>query len=776
MKKKEPIIYDIFRTKTIGGKDVLNEIVKGTKSVLASKNGYKHYTRSYFLRTKISTFKSPDITEYPLLKKDSSILIPITQEKFKENVEKKLPKKRSLLLESEVFKKNNINFLEDFNRRLNRILKFNEEVKNSRTFSNKFFTKTNERYNSLFLDFFNKWKSYNKGITNYLALSEDKKYEAKNKSNNNGISFTNFNMKERYSGLHYDEKEIFDTNYDKFIFNKIKYVKTNKIKNFTSEMKSTFHDANERKIKLKLESIKLTFNPKNKGQNVYSEFYIFIPLSYVFLFYYSDFSFFQKVLMSLLKFDKDFKTINFKDDGFIELLNKLKIGNQEESKEADDDVLSNNRKDKSSIKRELSNSPNENDISDMRKTYSRNTNFGNKLLRKPTNFYANAIKTKVIHSNKKLNRIIKEKDTNKKNNQNILYNEYFFIWETSAVTFEVKMEMPRIYFSYQNINYNTYAFCDKNLFLYLYKNNFVNWDFYALNYLFSFKYFRKIVLNFFSLTKRTNIFENDIFPNMKEVKTPNIVNKLKYNIEEENNSEDEFEENKDIIICNKKVLNQMSENNESYMFFYSDQNYNNYIINLFSYKIKIEYQKLNPKLNWEFLLNFKQMRNLNEVSQYEDLLTFLPKIIITNFEIGELDINFEIFQNNFDAKILQNQEEHNPDKKKQLKIEIFKPYIESEKIGGRDEKKLEKELNFNLLQDLNGLKMASWSRKILGIMKKDLFYKSHRATDIYTNKLQFMKKGPQKEDIITKPIIKKNNKKKLTFYSGFDKMNINNND
>ena len=68
------------------------EIVKGTKSVLVSKNGYRHYTRAYFLRTKISTFKSPEITEYPLLKKDSSFLIPITQEKFKENEIIKSPK------------------------------------------------------------------------------------------------------------------------------------------------------------------------------------------------------------------------------------------------------------------------------------------------------------------------------------------------------------------------------------------------------------------------------------------------------------------------------------------------------------------------------------------------------------------------------------------------------------------------------------------------------------------------------------------------------------
>ena len=781
MKKNKPTIYDTFRTKTIGGKDVLNEIVKGTKSVLVSKNGYRYYTRAYFLRTKISTFKSPEITEYPLLKKDSSFLIPITQEKFKENEIIKSPKKRPLLLESELFKKNNINFLEDFNRRLNRILKFNIEVKNARTTSHKFFINKNERYNSLFLDFFNKWKSCNKGMKNYLSLSQDKEYENKT---NKRISFSNFNLKERYSGLHYDEKEIFDTNYDSFIVNKINYVKANKIKNFTSEMKSSFYDSNEKTIKLKLESIKLTFNPKNKGQHTYNKFYIFIPLSYVFLFYYNDFSFFQKILMSLLKFDKNFKTINFKDDDFIDLLNKLNIGNQEENKETDDDVLSNVRKDKQDNNYKLTNSPNKNDISDMKKTYSKNNNnnLGNRLIRKNTNYYENAMKTKVIHSNKKLNRIIKDeknnnkKEINKKNSQNILYNEYYFIWETSTVTFEVKLEMPRIYFSYQNINYNIYTFCDKNLFLYLYKNNFVNWDFYALNFLFSFKYFRKIILNFFSLCKGANFFENKILTNVKEVKSPTIMNRFKYNIDGENNIENEFEENKDINICNKKVLNQINENNESYMFFYSDENYNNYIINLFSYKIKIDYQKLNPKLNWEFFLNFKQMRNLNEVSKYEDLLTFLPKIIITNFEIGELDINFEIFQNNFDAKILQNQEGHNPDKKKQLKIEVFKPHIESEKIGGRDEKKLEKELNFNLLQDLNELKMARWSRKILGIMKKDFFYKSHRPTDNYTNKLKFRKKVSQKEEIIAEPNIKIKSKKKLTFYGGFDKMEINKND
>ena len=143
---------------------------------------------------------------------------------------------------------------------------------------------------------------------------------------------------------------------------------------------------------------------------------------------------------------------------------------------------------------------------------------------------------------------------------------------------------------------------------------------------------------------------------------------------------------------------------------------------------------------------------------------------MTNFEIGDLNINFDIFSNNFNAKILQNEAGHNVTKKKQLKIDISIPYIESEKIGVRREKKLEKELSFNLLQSLNQLKMKHWSRKILSIMKKDLLYKSHRASDIFTNKLNFFKKSPEKDDMIKRSF--NFNKKKTTFFGGHKTTNF----
>ena len=763
-------IYDIFRTNSNERKDALNNIVKGTKSILKNQKRYKSYIKNYFLTTKLSTFKSPEITEYPLLKKGSSYLIPITTEKFKENIHRKLPERDNLFLDLELIQKNKIDFLEDFNKKLNRIVRYNEEVKNSKSISNRTLTENKERYNSLFLDFFHKWKSYHNKLDLKNILNQNKKNETKN---SRVTLFSNFTIKERYSGLHYDEKEIFNTNYDNFILNKINYAKLNKIKNFTSEIKSSFHDANDKKIKLKLESIKLTFTPKIKEQSIYKEFCAYLPLSYVFFFYYNDFSFFQKILMSLLKFEKNYKKINFKDDGLIEILNSSNIDLIEEHKETEEDVLSNFKKGKETEKIKMINNP-------FRKTYFKNYNNANNYFRRPS-LYDDIRKTKVIHSNKKLNNDTQDKKDENNKNMNVSYNEYFFIWETSAITYEVKLEMPKIIFSYQNFNYNISTFCEKNLFLYLYKNNFINWDFFALNYLLSFKKFRKIILHFFSLKKSAAFLSNNNYlTNMKTIKTPDITNKIKFDTEEENkvNTEykDDNEYNDEINISNKKELNQISENNESYMFFYTDQNYNNYIINLFSYTIKIEYLRLNPKINWEFHLNFKQMRYLNEVSKYEDLLTFLPKIIITNYELGELDINFEIFYNNFDAKILQNEDGHNSNKKKQLKIEIIKPHIESDKIGGKKEKKMEKELNFNILQNINELKMEKWSRKILAIMKNDLLYKSHRGSDFHLNKFHFVKSNPNpnKDDILSNIINNKSNKKKLTFYEKIQKMDIDN--
>ena len=119
-------LYDIFSSKTSSNKDLLlNDIMKGTKSLLASKKRYHLYIKNYDSFTKYSTFKSLDITEYPIQKESSSFLIPLNYIKFKEKEKKPIFKRENLLLEADIFQKNKNNFLEDFNKRLMKTVKYN---------------------------------------------------------------------------------------------------------------------------------------------------------------------------------------------------------------------------------------------------------------------------------------------------------------------------------------------------------------------------------------------------------------------------------------------------------------------------------------------------------------------------------------------------------------------------------------------------------------------------------------------------------------------------
>ena len=745
MKIHKNIIYNTFRCNTLGKNETLNDILRGTKSILTSKNGFKNYIHNYNIFTKEPTFKNPNITDYPLVKTESAFLVPI--KKRNNNNSENNPKKNRILPKHIQINSNHLDFMEKYNKRFYQFLNLKTEPKRIRI--NKTVNETKfKRYNSLFLDFFNKWrkKNYNNKIYNY-----DNNKKIKINKDKLKINMTNFNIKERYSKLHYDENEIFNNNYEKFILNKIRDIKENKIKNYISYIESSFNDINEKEIKLKLESIKLNFYPLSNNDNINNnKFSIYIPLSYVFLFYYNNFDFFQKILMSILYFDKDYKNIIFKDDELYNLLDTINTNTnekEENKEEKDTDYLATFKKDKKTINSQNNlvkgndklNILDKKDTIDkeFRKTFNKHNNFMNKLFSRKSSggiIKDDNRKIKIIHSNillrKKYQTINNEENKNNilNNNENIIknnketpYNIYYFMWETPKISYKIKMEMPKIYFLYEDIEYNISTFCEKNLFLYLYQHNFINWDFYVLNYIFSIKSFRKFILQFFSFSEyagiknlKMNINTSQI-KNLRSISTYKNKNKINlYNFIEEKN-DIKNNENKKILLLNKKINNQMNENNESYIFFYTDLNLKNYILHFYSYHINIEYQKLNPKLKWEFLLNFKQMKYLNKVSKYETLISFLPKIIKTDFEYGKLDINFNVFDDNFDIKIFNTSDKANPIIKKnpEINIEISMPYVEIEKYFTGYDKKEKIELNYNFLQSLNEMEIDNWSKQIL---------------------------------------------------------------
>ena len=76
-------IYNTFKTKKKDTeKESLNDIVKGTKSVLANKYKFNEYIQNYSKTTERYTFKSPGISDYPLFKKKSCMLIPVKRTKI----------------------------------------------------------------------------------------------------------------------------------------------------------------------------------------------------------------------------------------------------------------------------------------------------------------------------------------------------------------------------------------------------------------------------------------------------------------------------------------------------------------------------------------------------------------------------------------------------------------------------------------------------------------------------------------------------------------------
>ena len=794
-------IYNTFKSKNINKeKETLNDIVKGTKSVLANKLKFKEYIRNYSRTTERYAFKSPGITEYPLFKKQSCILIPVKRKKIKfyediksEKNEEKAIRPKQLFLGSakeSLYKKKllfNINHL-DTSKRI-----FQNKL--YRLHSNRTLHET-ERYNSLFLDFFHKWtkdqinpsfmenSKNNFSARDYINCQRDSDNNTKDIKNNN------------FSELKYDDNKIFNHDYTKFINEKMEYIKNNNIENSQKKLETVFNEANGKEIRLKLESVKIIFQPisnvsnsnkirkinsysfmNSKEQENENNIVIYIPLYYAFLICYKKFELFKQILVSSIIFSDNFETISFSDK-LIKLILKEYLNknvNENSTRNKSKEYSCNSKK---NIKPPtMTITPKK--IGPFRKLATKNYNnftstFGEKKSNNGSTFNMlrssfiekaekKQKKEEIIHSNKIRNRNSfynmhscdstkaydknhlhnKEKENNNYTNN---YNEYIFLWETNPKTFLVTVQMPTIHFKYKSVRNEIIAFCDKNLFLYIYKNNFINWDFYVLNFLFSIKAFRKIILNNYSINRTLNYTDvysktisidnssfkkNTTMKNNKDILNSNIDTKeiKKYDFLTE------------AIIINKnenKIYNILNESNETYLFFYTDNFYNNSIIKMFSYLIVIDYEKLNPKIKWKYYLDFKQMNQLNEITKYESLDSFLPKIIKTDFQNGILSMDFSLF-NEFNIEVLGYEKKNiingnkirnksisqantvaNPPTSKELCIDIQYPCVKVTKVVKSNDDIFfvtnKVDLDINFLQKINNYKINSWSQKILEIL------------------------------------------------------------
>ena len=695
-KKKNKIksALNTFRTNSKLNKKDSNHILKMTKSIILNKsikyNSLQDYINNNLNNSVLQKSDSINpISEHPILFQKSFIISPNKfdyinmikyNNKYNEDttnnsalnnnsfilMNKALTKRETksktfyfIKNEKKINKDNNNN--SDFNIKKKIFLKFKKQIydyqkekeKEKEFQSIKLFNKTynnlKNNFDSLFIEFFYKWY--------------------KNSNINQGIKSI---INNKYSNLIYNENEIFYYDFSYYIHNKINEYKLNNIQNLQDRLQSNFYDINNKEIKLTLLGMKLTFipqNKKNKNINLY------LPFTYSILFYYKGINYFRELLLAMIHFNNhDYDDISIDYDE-INCFIKRKI------------ILDN-------IYKENINNNNEYTPSDFIKRTRRKKRSNSLVKRKSNEFFfikQNYKKMRIEkeyipifsrenkhkQTNVKFNEGLKDyKMNNKKNvsihsssdkNDNTFYNSYCFIWETPKISYKLVLEMPKLIFKYQDISKTISIFCNKNIMLFLLKKNFINWDFYLMNYLFSIKSFRKIIINNYAcksykssldINKNSTQKENDSLNKKEKQKNKSIEIKIRKN--------SEFLE--DNLINNS--FQQFNEKNEIYYFFYTNITNINSLILFHSYKILINYDNLNPNFSWEYFLNFKQMKFLNEIKKYEILENFLKKAIKTNFEKGSLFLDLTVF------------DDFNPNIMNYEKKDVIMPYnIENKKIN-----------------------------------------------------------------------------------------------
>lgn len=380
---------------------------------------------------------------------------------------------------------------------------------------------------------------------------------------------------EKYKNLVYDESEIFNVGdkWEKFIKAQIDLLQNEKNQNLIYEKQKYFYIGKnkENKIDLKLNSLKIIFekikqNEEGTSINRNDKITEFnLPFALLPLFYYKGIKTFLIILQKIISISKE-GVITINEDEIYSLINNTNLFSFFEE-----------------INSEQNSTPSE-----------------------VVNSYLNL---PIIHSKSSY---IYQNLNEKKNSINH-YNEYSFPWSKESLLFNVKIILPKLSFSFFSTRLLVNKYVEMEMMMYLITNKFLFWDFYLINYLFSFKTFRNIIKQIFSVNSH-KLYERVI--NMTDIK---IFSPSKYN---------------------NKIEAMYTQKN--------DKNYFN-IINCT--RIKLVKRK-NEKEIEEYIiqLNFSQMSKICEMKKHnKNNNNFIYNFISLNKENGKIEFNYSLLDS-FDVK------------------------------------------------------------------------------------------------------------------------------
>ena len=223
-------------------------------------------------------------------------------------------------------------------------------------------------------------------------------------------------------------------------------------------------------------------------------------------------------------------------------------------------------------------------------------------------------------------------------------------WITLDSNYNIKITMPKIAIKLPNYSKQINHFIDKQLLVFLYKNNFKDWNFYISHYLFTLKKFRICINNILSYYTLFNLGINRIKFNKFKISEPETENNKNYIFtNKDENNETKSDEYKNIIYEKHYLSNLRFEqynnslNDSEYIFLVSDdENIQLYKLRsyvLYAYNCS---DLKHPKIYY-FDFSFYQMKILFYKSKYENLGKFFQRLIKINKDKKKIYFDYYYF-------------------------------------------------------------------------------------------------------------------------------------
>ena len=707
-----------------------NKIILGTKRLISNNLNYNDFSKEYDDCTKISSFKYPDINYFPISKNPE--LISLGKVRYSYDATKRSIQSTRTVNNKSISNNENHNLFLKSNSISNNSKYINKIKLNSATINKNNKPNLIELdYNSQSTKKISKYKLLGSPIHKNLSNNKDNNHLSNNNSSikytsqyssrsrqtysssiKNNLSNKNFNKRtiirnsflniynykryilknrvllrdsllneKNYLNLEYDEEKIFmkTEHYNNFIKNRLDIIKSNNLSFDSQEKLEKIYEKskfNRPKLVLKPIVIEFTkiFTFQNKSQDYQSQTQIFeIPFEYTPIFYIYNFSKIKKILSSVFYLNEDFTKFNINYDNFSYLLQRSSEFN--DSLKSTPQIFKRNMNKKtftSKMKTLQSLSLNKAASSKLAKRGSVSSTLKENL--KIIDIFNNDYNYKSFNNNStRLIERYKGKNVGiySNNNSNKLYfcnkNTFEYIWLTPSFEYLVNIKTPEISFYLNDMTINKKI--DIELLFFIMENNFQDWDFYTIEYLFSFIKFTFIINNYLSIYKIKKFNFKNNFTLRKKVINLSEEKKLKY-----------------------------SPKNNELEYIYTDEKMNNYIKILHNYKILVYNRKINRIFQFCFHLNFIQMKALFFSIKKQGVKHLIEKILILDKETMKIKLNYDYLDNfcktdynnleNLIQKKSNESQEKNPDNKfdfvlNDTKVCLYYPSLETIKFKNK---------------------------------------------------------------------------------------------